>query len=209
MPLFVYNDGASSIETQLSAICAGAPISIASTGKPNQSLVTYPASHNPDLEDNPVIGHMLVYALANSSCLIEIWPITWDEGLPSSGSGTRFTEEKDAALVSFDRYPSTTIAEISYYAAIGEEGPFFMVNVQQTLGTGLHPVRSEQEPSLLMLLHLMAHVYLLVTGKYDPATHEEQALNIENIHRMQHFLSTRVDSHIERAAVYDLGGCGC
>ena len=207
MPLFIYDDSDHSVATQLSALCAGAPISITPTTAVNEFLVAYPAIHAPDKKANPPISHTMVFALANSSCRIEITPITWDKGLVSFGSGTALTEEKDAAIVIYDPYPNPRIVSIYYYAAVDENAPTFTVQVRQNLGTGLN-LRTERLSPLLMLVHLIAHAYLLISGKHDPAAPEDLALNLENIYRTQHFLSTRVDSHIERVPVYDLGGCG-
>jgi hypothetical protein len=206
MPLFIYDDGA--VAEQLSAICSGAPISITQTSVARKEFrVTYPAIHSTDKKPNPPIGHTMVYALANCSCRVEIWPIWWDKGLVSYGSGTGLIEEGESAITIFDPFPKPAIISIYYYADVGGDTPTFTVKVRQNLGTGLN-LRTECLSPLLMLVHLIAHAYVLITGKHDPSAPEDLALNLENIYRTQHFLSTRVDSHIVRVPVYDLGGCG-
>lgn len=205
MPLFIYKEGTNSIATHLSTICAGAPITMKPTGSPNELLVEYPTAHSPDLLTNPPIGHTLVYALANSSCHVEIWPLLGNVGLPSR-PGESLAEEADAALVLFDHYPNVALMSIYYYAdRDDDDAPSFTVTVQH----GNLNQMTERESPLLMLVHLLAHAYLLVSGQFNSATSEAQALELENRYRTEHSLPSRVDSHLQRMPVYDLGGCGC
>lgn len=211
MSLFIYNDGVNSIATQLLAICEDSPINITATGHVSESVVSFPTNYERgDSETNWSISKQMVLALVKSISRIEIWPIELDTGLPTSESGTRLTEEKEAALVLFDQYPNPLFISIYYYATPDFDAPIFLVNVSSS---GSLAITKEYEAPRLMLVHLLAHAYSLIDGTYDPSNPEYRPLELENYYRAAHSLKRRVDSHIERGAagpaVYNLGGCGC
>jgi hypothetical protein len=211
MPLIIHDDVVGSIAGQLLSICVTPALQFTPTGTAGAQRVTYPTTSDPNGLPDPPPGDKLVFALANSAAQVEIRAITLAGGLPTINSGTLLAEEEGAALTVYDRYPDPTAIGLYYYAKLDENGdPDFKVKIHPpSQGTGLDEDVWQTESPFLMLVHLMAHGYTLVSGTFDTANPEDLALDIENVFRARRLMGTRVDSHIQSAVTYDLGGCGC
>lgn len=205
MPLLFSGDKNYSVSSHLLAISAGAPINITPTDNANEWQLTFAPDYSPEQDLNPPIGRKIVFALANSRSNTMIRPLPEDEGLPTSGPPIKINESSDAALVAFDQHPNPQSILVAYYADSSD------FTVEVFYGTDLDWIKWEDETPMLMLMHVLSHAYLLVSGQYDPATSEREAIKLENIFRSERSLNPRRPTgEIKKAArevIYDLGGC--